>query len=62
MSEQLEIEKQKMYELSVNNKKEYVTIREECAEKIDLESRAHRDTVFKLHQSELEVKALESKL
>lgn len=37
-------------------------MREEFSEKVENESRAHRDTVFKLHQSELEVKALESKL
>lgn len=62
MSNQLEDEKQKIYQLSVNNKKEYMILREECSEKVDLEARSHRDTVFKLHQSELEVKALESKL
>lgn len=62
LSELLEQEKNKVFVANVNNKKEYVTLREEFTEKVENESRAHRDTVFKLHQSELEVKALESKL
>lgn len=48
--------------MNVNNKKEYINLKEDCAEKVDIEARAHRDTVYRLHQSELEVKALESKL
>lgn len=62
LSDLLEQEKQKVFLGTVNNKKEYMTLREEFTEKVENESRAHRDTVFKLHQSELEVKALESKL
>jgi len=37
-------------------------LRDDCAEKIDTESRAHRETTSNLHKSELEMKALETKL
>lgn len=39
-----------------------MTLREECAEKVDSETRAHRATVANLHKHELEIKALETKL
>jgi hypothetical protein len=31
--------------MTVNNKKEYINLKEDCAEKVDIEARAHRDTV-----------------
>lgn len=39
-----------------------MAIRDECAEKLDNEARAHRTTVATLHKNELEIKALETKL
>lgn len=58
----IEEEKNKMYEKSLSSQKEFMAMRDEFAEKLDAEARAHRAMTSNLHKSELEAKALETKL
>jgi len=51
-----------MYEKSLSGQKEFMAMRDEFAEKLDAEARAHRAMTSNLHKSELEAKALETKL
>lgn len=58
----IEEEKNKMYEKSLISQKDLMSLREEFAEKLEAEARAHRAMTSNLHKSELEAKALETKL
>lgn len=61
-AEQLEAEKNKVYEKSISSQKDFMQFREECNEKVEKEARAHRETLSRLHSKDLENKGLENKL